>query len=106
MENVVINRYYTLCKRYLSIPAFESIDDQAAAQPAAPSYDDSRMDVETYIQSLPSDAFKRQIFSYFFYEDLSDKEIAEKLHVSRQYINRVKRAMIHDCFSRQNKNPG
>lgn len=103
METVIINRYYTLCKRFLSIPEFETIENHAASQPIAPSYDDSQMDVEAYIHALPVDGFKRQVFTYFFYEDLSDKEIAEKLNISRQYVNRVKKEMIRDYFSKQEK---
>lgn len=105
MEKAVINRYYTLCKRYLSVPDSENIEDLTDSQPIAPSYDDTQMDVERYIQSLPESGFKRQIISYFFYEDLSDKEISEKLHISRQYVNRVKKALIREYFSIQKKSP-
>lgn len=98
METSVINRYYALCKRYLSLPDTENIDDSACALPAAPAYDDTTMDIENYIQSLPESGYKRQIFSLFFYEDMSDKDIAAKFHISRQYVNRIKKQLIKEYF--------
>ena len=88
IEKSVIHRYYALCKRYLSIPASESIEDHDASLPTVPAYDDTLLDIEAYIRTLPKSGGKQQIFSYFFYEDLSDKEIAERMHLSRQYVNR------------------
>lgn len=100
METAVVNRYYTLCKRYLSLPDTEDIDSCSSTLPASPSYDDTLLDIEAYIKSLPQTGSKRQIFSMFFYEDMSDNDIAAKLNVSRQYVNRVKKQLIREYFSK------
>ena len=105
IEKSVIHRYYALCKRYLSIPASESIEDHYASLPTVPAYDDTLLDIEAYIRTLPKSGGKQQIFSYFFYEDLSDKEIAERMHLSRQYVNRIKKQLIHAYFAQHAKSP-
>lgn len=105
IEKSVIHRYYALCKRYLSIPASESIEDHDASLPTVPAYDDTLLDIEAYIRTLPKSGGKQQIFSYFFYEDLSDKEIAERMHLSRQYVNRIKKQLIHAYFAQHAKSP-
>lgn len=46
IETSVINRYYALCKRYLSAPETENIDDTNADLPDSFSYDDSLLDIE------------------------------------------------------------
>lgn len=105
IEASVINRYYALCKRYLSLPDTENIDDTSASLPAAPGYDDTLLDIQNFISSLPTAGYKQQIFSLFFYKDLSDKEIAEIFHISRQYVNRVKKNLIRDYFATHKTGP-
>jgi DNA-directed RNA polymerase specialized sigma subunit len=36
----------------------------------------------------------------FFFKDKTDTEIAAVLNVSRQYVNRIKKQLIHEYFSR------
>ena len=98
IETSVINRYYALCKRYLSAPETENIDDTNADLPESFSYDDSLLDIEHYIRNIPEAGGKRKILSLFFYEDLSDKEIAERMQMSRQYVNRIRRQLIQGYF--------
>lgn len=62
------------------------------------SYDDSLLDIEHYIRNIPEAGGKRKILSLFFYEDLSDKEIAEGMQLSRQYVNRIRRQLIQGYF--------
>ena len=44
-------------------------------------------------------SINNQIISRFFYEEKSDKEIAEELHISKQYVNRLKKEIIRTFFS-------
>lgn len=101
MEVCVINRYHSLCRRALSAPEQKSIEEHEMEFCAAPGYDDSRLDVEAYIHSLPKGSLRRQIFCLFFYHDLSDAEIANRLGISRQYVNQLKRSMIRDYFQKK-----
>ncbi|HBA67823.1 MAG TPA: hypothetical protein DCZ40_00470 [Lachnospiraceae bacterium] len=99
METCVVNRYRTLCKHYLSDPQTENLDNFEMTLSAPEPYDDSQTDIDYYIRTLPSTGYKHQILSLFFYEDLNDNEIASRLHLSRQYVNRVKKKLIRDYFS-------
>uniref|UniRef100_UPI0034A44951 sigma factor-like helix-turn-helix DNA-binding protein n=1 Tax=Blautia wexlerae TaxID=418240 RepID=UPI0034A44951 len=47
-----------------------------------------------YINSYPSDSVQRKILSMYFYQDKSDAQIARKLKLSRQYVNRMKKKLI------------
>ena len=39
-----------------------------------------------------------RIMSLFFFQYKTDSEIAEQLHVSRQYVNRIKKQLITEYF--------
>lgn len=41
---------------------------------------------------------RRQIMFLFFFQYKTDSEIAEILHVSRQYVNRTKKQLITEYF--------
>lgn len=99
MEAAVIHRYYALCKYYLSMPDTETIENNDPSLPASPVYDDSALDIEAYIHTLPESGYKREIFSLYFYLDWSDKEIANHLGISRQYVNRIKKSLIKTYFT-------
>lgn len=99
METAVINRYYTLCKKQLSLPETEDITDSISTLSVPSAFDDSYFDIADYIRSPPpKSGNKHQILSLYFYEDLEDKEIAERLGISRQYVNRIKKQLIHNYF--------
>ena len=40
------------------------------------------------------DSVQRKILSMYFYQDKSDAQIARKLKLSRQYVNRMKKKLI------------
>lgn len=46
------------------------------------------------ILTYPSDSVQRKILSMYFYQDKSDAQIARKLKLSRQYVNRMKKKLI------------
>lgn len=100
METCIINRYYALCKHCLSIPETDSIDDSSPVFPSTPAYDDTALDIDAYISSLPKHGYKQQILSMFFYNDMSDKDIATQLGLSRQYVNRIKKQLIKNYFEK------
>ncbi|MDO4338241.1 MAG: sigma-70 family RNA polymerase sigma factor [Eubacteriales bacterium] len=99
MKATVVNRYYALCKQHLSVPTIEDLEASSSTLQAPPAFDETYYDVVSYINTLPNDSIKK-ILCMYFYEDKSDTEIAEKLQVSRQYVNRVKKKLITDYFSR------
>lgn len=105
MATSVINRYNALCKHYLSIPFAESIDDSIMNLPSDENFDDTKLDIEIYIRTLPVSGYRRDIFILFFYKNMSDKKIADTLHISRQYVNRIKKILIKEYFSKSKKSP-
>ena len=89
--------YLTLLKTlpYLSSSSSEDDFDSCSVSLQAPdSFDDTYYDVTAYINSYPSDSVQRNILSMYFYQDKSDAQIARKLKLSRQYVNRMKKKLI------------
>ena len=72
MQTSVENRYRSLCRSCISEPEKDDFDSC----------------------SYPSDSVQRKILSMYFYQDKSDAQIARKLKLSRQYVNRMKKKLI------------
>ena len=90
----VENRYRSLCRSCLSEPEKDDFDSCSVSLQAPDSFDDTYYDVTAYINSYPSDSVQRKILSMYFYQDKSDAQIARKLKLSRQYVNRMKKKLI------------
>lgn len=101
MKTAVVNRYYSLCKTHLSVPKSEGLESCAYMLEAPPAIDDTYYAIDSYIKSLPTQSLKRKILSKCFYDEKTDREIGAELNVSRQYVNRIKRQLIADYFSRK-----
>ena len=99
IQTTVHNRYRFLCRGCLSVPQSESIEDSIDTLSAPSPFDESYYDICNYIKTLPEKGMRRQIMSLFFFQYKTDSEIAEILHVSRQYVNRIKKQMITGYFS-------
>lgn len=99
IQTTVHNRYRFLCRGCLSVPQSESIEDSIDTISAPSPFDESYYDICNYIKTLPEKGMRRQIMSLFFFQYKTDSEIAEILHVSRQYVNRIKKQMITGYFS-------
>ena len=78
----------------LSEPEKDDFDSCSVSLQAPDSFDDTYYDVTAYINSYPSDSVQRKILSMYFYQDKSDAQIARKLKLSRQYVNRMKKKLI------------
>ena len=100
LKNVIHHRYCALCKSILRRPQTEDLFPYSTTLAAPPAIDDSYYAVLAYIDSLPAESTGRKILSMYFLDDYSDTEIADILHVSRQYVNRIRRQLIQDYFSR------
>lgn len=94
METAIVNRYRSLCRQYLSLPQTEAIEDKTDTLADPFQYDESKMDVENFIASLPENSLSYKILMMYYYEELSDAQIGDKLGVSRQYVNRIKKQTI------------
>ena len=99
IQTTVHDRYRFLCRGCLSVPQSESIEDSIDTLSAPSPFDESYYDICNYIKTLPEKGMRRQIMSLFFFQYKTDSEIAEILHVSRQYVNRIKKQMITGYFS-------
>lgn len=100
ITSTVIHQYYALCKYYLSEPKTTDISSYDNTLPAPPAMDDSYFDVEAYINSFPPESPKRKILAMSFYQEQTDGEIAKALKVSRQYVNRIRRELARDYYSK------
>lgn len=100
MQTAIENRYKALCRYHLSEPEKEDFDSCSLTLSADNSFDETLYDVTAYIQSFPAQSTEYKILSLFFYQDKTDSEIAEVLHVSRQYVNRLKKKLLKNYFSR------
>ncbi|MEF2772758.1 MAG: sigma-70 family RNA polymerase sigma factor [Blautia caecimuris] len=99
IQTTVHNRYRFLCRGCLSVPQSESIEDSIDTLSAPSPFDESYYDICNYIKALPEKGMRRQIMSLCFFQYKTDSEIAEQLHVSRQYVNRIKKQLITEYFS-------
>ncbi|WP_431603885.1 sigma factor-like helix-turn-helix DNA-binding protein [Blautia wexlerae] len=86
--------YLTVIYSCLSEPEKDDFDSCSVSLQAPDSFDDTYYDVTAYINSYPSDSVQRKILSMYFYQDKSDAQIAQKLKLSRQYVNRMKKKLI------------
>ena len=93
MQTSVENRYRSLCRSCLTEPEKDDFDSCSVSLQAPDSIDDTNYDVTAYINSYPSDSVQRKILSMYFYQDKSDAQIARKLKLSRQYVNRMKKKL-------------
>lgn len=100
ITTAVHNRYRSLCKTYLSIPITENIEDYQFSLTSLPEFDDGYQDICTYIHSLPEKGMQRKIMTLYFFQHKTDTEIAQEVHMSRQYVNRLKKKLISDYFQR------
>ena len=100
MQTAIENRYKALCRYHLSEPEKEDFDSCSLTLSADNSFDETLYDVTAYIQSFPAQSTEYKILSLFFYQDKTDSEIAEVLHISRQYVNRLKKKLLKNYFSR------
>lgn len=103
MQTSVENRYRSLCRSCLSEPEKDDFDSCSVSLQAPDSFDDTYYDVTAYINSYPSDSVQRKILSMYFYQDKSDAQIARKLKLSRQYVNRMKKKLILRYISENKK---
>lgn len=103
MQTSVENRYRSLCRSCLSEPEKDDFDSCSVSLQAPDSFDDTYYDVTAYINSYPSDSVQRKILSMYFYQDKSDAQIAQKLKLSRQYVNRMKKKLILRYISENKK---
>lgn len=100
MQTAVENRYRSLCRNCLSEPEKDNFDSCSVSLQAPDSFDNSYYDVVAYIKSFPADSIPRKILSMYFYQDKSDTQIAQKLNLSRQYVNRIKKKLILGYISK------
>lgn len=105
MQTSVENRYRSLCRSCLSEPEKDDFDSCSVSLQAPDSFDDTYYDVTAYINSYPSDSVQRKILSMYFYQDKSDAQIARKLKLSRQYVNRMKKKLILRYISEIKETP-
>lgn len=103
MQTSVENRYRSLCRSCLSEPEKDDFDSCSVSLQAPDSFDDTYYDVTAYINSYPSDSVQRKILSMYFYQDKSDAQIARKLKLSRQYVNREEETNSQIYFRKQIK---
>lgn len=100
MQTAIENRYKALCRYHLSEPEKEDFDSYSFTLQADNPFDETLFDVTAYIESFPAQSMEYKILSLFFYQYKTDSEISEILHVSRQYINRHKKKLLKNYFSR------
>ena len=55
------------------------------------------LDIRQFIQNLKNEKH-RQILIFFLYGQLNDREIADLLHTSRQYIYRTRKSLLQKLY--------
>lgn len=97
-KQTIINHYKYLCKKSFLLSQREDIKDDTffilLKDPGTPYADtDFRLSMNEYIKVLPE--MQGKILKCILDGTESDIEIAQQLHVSRQYINRIKKTLLN-----------
>lgn len=95
INNAVKFLFAHLCKRNIKKQAVESINEKDLSQAAYyEKYEDIEMkyDIQVKKQSLTKN--QKNILNYILL-GYSDREISDKLGISRQYINRIKKSFVN-----------
>lgn len=98
IRNGIHYAYTNLCEKAFHMPETVSFEESYCSLETL-SLDNPFHDLEIHIEFRnfikTLSPRKKRIFEYIL-QGFTDSEIAEKLSVSRQYINRVKHELIHD----------
>lgn len=100
IKKSVENKYAKMCKKYFT--DIELIFDEETLQETESESNDNydmllNLDFMNYILAVEKEnILKGKILRKFWTEHLSDAEIAEALHISRQYVHRIKKILIKE----------
>lgn len=109
-KKAVENKYDSLCRKYLSMPDFVNLDTYNNLIRLMDSESETLsetiicnllfdIDITKYIACLKKkDQLKGNILRLIYEEQLSDSAIAQKLNISRQYVNRIKKQLIYEFY--------
>lgn len=93
IQNTIINKYNYLCKKNINSLVDFSDDIESI------SFDEKYYNIEFIMDfklflSNKSETYKK--IAAYLVENLSDTEISNKMNLSRQYINRMRKAIIKE----------
>lgn len=94
IETSIYHHYRRLCHKILIHPKVESLDSFYQELPESDFFDHTLIDIEFYIHSFSTNSLSYKILSSCFYFEKSNQQIADELHLSRQYINRRKKELL------------
>ncbi|MBS6196142.1 MAG: sigma-70 family RNA polymerase sigma factor [Clostridiales bacterium] len=104
IQQCIIHKYYSLCKKYLSVPEISALDSDGNSELPDNTIDifqtiDLFNDLRNYIMDISEkNHTKGCILSLSVFENLSDSEISQIMHLSRQYVNRTKKCLMTEFF--------
>ncbi len=101
MKACVQNQADRLCRKQLSQPSSEDLEEHTLTLCSPPSFDDTALDFQKYLLSFPRGSKEQRLLICFFYLDYSDQELARELGVSRQYANRLKKRLLRGFLESQ-----
>lgn len=99
IKSSIYHHYRRLCHQILSTPKLESLETCHYELPDSYFFDHTLIDVQSYIHSFAVNSVPYKILSSCFYFGKSDQQIADELHLSRQYINRRKKELLYKYIS-------
>lgn len=96
IENAIINHYKYLCRISMKRKDYEIASDSEVLRniPQENSFAQTELKlmIQEYLQQLPQR--KRHILEYVLSGQFSTAEISKRLHISSQYINRIKKDFL------------
>lgn len=91
ITNAVKFKFSHLCKKNIKQQAIESINEKDLCQAAYyEKYEDVEMRYDIHVKKQSMTRNQKDILKYILL-GYSDREISDKLGISRQYINRIKK---------------
>ena len=100
LQKSVINKYNYLCKKHIKLGSI--IDEYAEISLDVVSRNDFvviEMNMDLRYLYNNKNTLQRHIIRYIVEDELSDSEVALKLNISRQYVNRIKKEMFKEYLN-------
>lgn len=100
LQKSVIHKYYYLCKQNINSSFLMQKECEEIFEniPYIENFNNSELsvDIQEFLKNR-SDK-QKQIIEYIIFYELSDSEISLKMHISRQYVNRIKKKLLEEFY--------
>lgn len=100
LQKAVIHKYCYLCKQNINSSFLKKRECEEIFEniPYIENFNNSELsvDIQEFLKNRSDN--QKQIIEYIIFYGLSDSEISLKMHISRQYVNRIKKKLLEEFY--------